>query len=316
MQTARPLLMLRSHIHQILDGDPLTAPPYARMINAVIISAIALSVAVVIIESHNATFEANRHLFLIAERLSVAFFTVEFIIRLWAHGAAFDAKDGGARRGRLAYLTSFHGMIDWISIAPFYLQIIFPGLDLLILRVLRLLRLLKISRYNTALDDLLLAVKSERHSFFATLYIIFIVTILSSAMMYYAEGTAQPEKLASIPHALYWSLITLTTVGYGDISPVTPLGKIISAFTALLGVATVAMFTGIIASSFSRQVARRREIFEQEVEKAYQDGIVTKEEDAFLEELQKRFDLSDDEVNEMKKRAAKPKPVKGHIPST
>lgn len=305
MQNDSPILMLRSRIHQILDGDPYVAPPYAKIINAVIVGMIVFSIAIIIAESHKETFERNQHFFLIAERLSIAFFTVEFIIRLWAYGAAFDGKRGSALRGRLAYLTSFHGMIDWISIAPFYLQIIIPGLDLLILRVLRLLRLLKISRYNTALDDLLIAVKSERHSFFATLYIICIVMILSSAMMYYAEGAAQSEKLASIPHAIYWSLITLTTVGYGDISPVTPLGKVISAFTALLGVATVSMFTGIIASSFSRQMARRREIFEQEVEKAYQDGIVTKEEDAFLEELQKRFDLSDDEVSKMKERAAK-----------
>lgn len=123
--------------------------------------------------------------------------------------------------------------------------------------------------------------------------------------MYYAESAAQPEKLASIIHAMYWSLITLTTVGYGDISPVTPVGQLVASFTALLGVATVAMFTGIIASSFSRQIARRRVIFEQELEKAYEDGVLSKDEDAFLTELKTRFDLSDEEVESMRKRAIK-----------
>ena len=161
------------------------------------------------------------------------------------------------------------------------------------------------SRYNSALEDLVRAVKSERHSFLATLYIILIVLILSSALLYYAESAAQPEKLASIIHAMYWSLITLTTVGYGDISPVTPVGQLVASFTALLGVATVAMFTGIIASSFSRQIARRRVIFEQELEKAYEDGVLSKDEDAFLTELKTRFDLSDEEVESMRKRAIK-----------
>lgn len=315
LQISSPILILRGQIHRILADDLFEAPLHAKIINLLIIVMIIFSVAVVIAESHNETFEGNRYFFYIAERFCVAFFTLEFIIRLWASGAAFDAKGGSALRGRLAYITSFHGAVDWISIAPFYLQIIFPGFDLLILRVLRLLRLLKISRYNTALEDLLIAVKSERHSFFATLYIIVIVTVLSSAMMYYAEGAAQAEKLSSISHAVYWSLITLTTVGYGDISPVTTLGKVISAFTAFLGVAIVAMFTGLVASSFSRQVARRREIFNQELEKAYHDGIMTKEEDAFLKELQKRFDLSDDEVRAMKTRVQNNQPMQGDWPS-
>jgi voltage-gated potassium channel len=165
--------------------------------------------------------------------------------------------------------------------------------------------LLKLSRYNSALEDLIRAIRDERRAFVATLYILCAVIILSSALMYYAEGAAQPEKLASIPHAMYWSLVTLTTVGYGDISPVTPIGKVISSVTALLGVSTVAMFAGIISSSFSNRVARRRMIFEEELAHAYQDGVLTEEEDALLKELIDRFDLSDEEVSEMKKRVLK-----------
>lgn len=299
------MLMLRKRIHLILDGDPFTATPFARAVNAVIVIAIMLSVIVVIIESYQPIYEAEETFFVVFERISIAFFTFEFLLRLWARGAAYTPEDGGSWRGRREYLTSFHGIVDFLAVAPFYLQILFPGADLRILRLLRLLRLLKISRYNSALEDLMRAILDERRSFVATLYILAIAITLSSALMYYAESGLQPEKLASIPHAMYWSLITLTTVGYGDISPVTPIGKAISSITALLGVSTVAMLTGIVASSFSNQIARRRAIFEQELEKAYEDGVLSAQEDALLVELKNRFDLSDEEVETMKARALK-----------
>jgi voltage-gated potassium channel len=302
------MLVFRQQVYAVLDGDPLTAPPLARAINAFIIFGIILSVLVVIAESYQPLYEANRQFFEVFELVSVGFFTFEFLLRLWARGAAYRNDDGGNWRGRLEYLTSFHGIVDFLAIAPFYLQAFFPGADLRILRLLRLLRLLKISRYNSALEDLVRAVVAERLSFVATLYILFIALTITSGLMYYVEGPAQPEKLASIPHAMYWSLITLTTVGYGDISPITPLGKLISGVTAMLGVSTIAMLTGVVSSSFANQVARRRVIFEQEVEKAYEDGVLTEEESRLLDKLKSKYDLSDLEVESMINRATKTPP--------
>lgn len=301
----KPMSALRSLLYEILDGDPSSASPIARVVNTGIILVILISVIVVILESYQPIYEAEKSFFVAFERISVAFFTMEFLLRLWARGAAYVPENGGSSRGRMEYLTSFHGMIDILAIAPFYLQALFPGADLRILRMLRLLRLLKISRYNSALEDLMRAILDERRSFVATLYILCIAITLSSALMYYAEGAAQPDKLASIPHAMYWSLITLTTVGYGDISPITPIGKFISTVTALLGVSTVAMFTGIIASSFSNRVARRRMIFEEELEIAYEDGVLNDQEERVLKEMIERFDLSEEEVAEMTQRALK-----------
>lgn len=297
------MLTLRKRVYQTLENDTASASRLSRLVNAIIVLAIVLSVTVVIIESIDPIHRAHQRFFEIFEVISIAFFTVEFLARLWARGAAYTRKDGGALRGRIEYLTSFHGLIDLLAIAPFYLQLLFPGMDLRVLRILRLIRLLKISRYNSALEDLIRAIVEERRSFGATLYILLIAIILSSTLMYYVEGAAQPEKLASIPHAMYWSLITLTTVGYGDISPVTPMGQVISSFTALLGVSTVAMLTGIVASSFANQVARRRIIFEKELERAYSDGILTEQESALLDDLRDRFELSDEEVEAMKARA-------------
>lgn len=299
------MLSLRARIYHVLDGDPLTAPPFARFVNGAITLLIMISVIVVMIESYAPIYEAQKDFFILFERVSVACFTLEFLLRLWARGAAYSSENGGPRRGRFEYLISFHGIIDLLAIAPFYMQMLFPGLDLRILRSLRLLRILKISRYNSALEDLICAILDEKRAFVAALYILCILIVLSSTLMFYAEGAAQPEKLASIPHAMYWSLITLTTVGYGDISPVTRIGKVISSATALLGVSTVAMFAGIISSSFSNRVMRRRMIFEQELENAYEDGVLTEEEGALLNELINRFDLSEEEVTEMKKRVLK-----------
>lgn len=138
------------------------------------------------------------------------------------------------------------------------------------------------------------AIYDERRAFGAVGYILAIVIIFTSALMYYAEGDAQPDKLSSIPAAMYWSVISLTTVGYGDVSPITPAGKVISMLTAFMGVATVALFTGIMASSFNKQLVRRKVIYEQELRKAFADGVISKDEEALLEALKTRFDLTDE----------------------
>lgn len=299
------MLTLREKVYEILEGGTASDQPGVRIINSLIVGAILLSVMAVLLESYQPLYEAKKDFFVAFERLIIAFFTLEFLLRLWSIGAACTTENGGAWRGRVRYLLSFHGMIDFLSIAPFYLQFILPGADLRILRLLRLLRFFKISRYNSALEDLMRAIMDERRSFVATLYILAIALTISSALMYYVEGSVQPDKFASIPHAMYWSIITLTTVGYGDVSPITPVGKMIASLTALLGVSTVAMLTGIVASSFSNQMARRRVIFEEQLEEAYLDGVLTDQEQAILDDLQLRFGLSDEEVDRMKQRKLK-----------
>ena len=123
------------------------------------------------------------------------------------------------------------------------------------------------------------------------------LNFFSSAMMYVAENTAQPDKFRSIPETMWWSLITLTTVGYGDVSPLTPLGKIIGAVTAIMGVCVVALLTGIVANAFANQVARRKAILEAEVANALLDGEISDQEQEKIDSLRKRFDLSEDHVD-------------------
>ena len=185
-----------------------------------------------------------------------------------------------------------------------------PGLDLRVLRTLRLLRIFKLSNYNTAIEDLFSAVYEERKSFIAALYLFVIAFVLTSSLIYYAENEVQPEKFASIPDAMYWSLITLTTVGYGDVSPVTWIGKVISVATALMGVSVVALLTGILANAFSNQIARRKMIFEDQIREALADGVVDAVEVRSLEQLRKDFGLSKQQADALMRHVQQEKNIK------
>lgn len=286
---------IRLRTMQILDKGDVDDKPSLwcdRLITLVIL----LSVTEIILESVDSIGSVYGAQLAMFETFSVAFFTLEFLLRLWSNGSRHSDSDW---KGRKDYIFSFYGLVDIISILPFYLQVLFPGADLRVLRLLRLTRLLKLSHYSTAIEDLASAIYAERRSFGAVVYLLSIAIVASSTLMYYAEAAVQPEKLASIPHAIYWSVITLTTVGYGDISPITPVGKAIAIVTAFLGIATLAIFSGIVATSFANQLARKKVLYEQQLRDALSDGFVEEREKQLLTKLQSEFGLSDEVVAEI-----------------
>ena len=245
------------------------------------------------------------------EIFSVIVFTVEYVARVWSAPAKRDHENGETGlKARIRYIFSFYGLIDLVAILPFYIQAFFPGLDLRVLRALRLLRILKLNHYNSALDDLFGAIIEEKKSFLTTLYIFSVAFVLSSSLIYYAEHKVQPEDFRSIPDAMYWSIITLTTVGYGDVSPITVFGKSIAAITAIFGVVVVALLTGIVANSFNAQMDRRKVIFEDQVRNALLDGVLDSDEEASLDDLRKKFGMSklqaDALINHVKKTRENP----------
>ena len=227
------------------------------------------------------------------ELFSVVVFSVEYVARVWSAPAkrGIDFTESPLR-SRFRYIFSFYGLIDLVAILPFYIQALFPGLDLRVLRALRLLRILKLNHYNSALDDLFGAILEEKKSFVTTLYIFSVAFVLSSSLIYYAEHKVQPEDFRSIPDAMYWAIITLTTVGYGDVSPITVFGKGIAAITAIFGVVVVALLTGIVANAFNKQMERRKIIFEDQVRDALLDGVLDSDEEASLDALRKQFGMS------------------------
>ena len=256
---------------------------------------IILNLLAVSLESVESIGNVFRYEFYIFELFSVSIFIFEYLLRIWATGANGDGSLSSSFKARLKYILGFTGIIDLLAILPSLLPLLF-SVDLRWLRVLRLLRLLKISHYSSALEDLFSAINHERSSFAAASYLFVLALFFASSLMYVAENSVQPEKFSSIPETMWWSLITLTTVGYGDVSPISPLGKIIGAFTAIMGVFSVALLTGIVANAFAYQVAQRKAILEAEISSALEDGEIDVEEKAKIEKLRKRYDISEDHV--------------------
>ena len=289
-------MITKERLLEILDKSKPddTISWYTEVILSVLI---LLNLIAVSLESVPSLSNSYSKLFMYFEIFSVIIFSIEYLARIWASAAKKDTDNSSSLRNRLSYIFSFTGIIDFLAIVPSILALFIVSVDLRWLRVLRLLRLLKISHYSTALEDLWSAISHERSSFVAALYLFAIALFFSSAMMYVAEHNAQPEKFKSIPETMWWSLITLTTVGYGDVSPLTPAGKIIGAITAIMGVCVVALLTGIVANAFANQVARRKAILEAEVANALLDGEISDEEEEKIEALRKRFDLSQDHVS-------------------
>jgi voltage-gated potassium channel len=201
-------------------------------------------------------------------------------------------------------------LVDFFATMPYYMHMFFPYLDLRILRVLRLLRILKLSKYNTALQDLFQAVYSERQAFGSAVFLLTIATVVSASLMHFAEGHEQPEFFGTIPHSIYWAIITITS-GYGNVEPVTKAGEIIALVTGFLGVCMAAIMTGIVASAFSNQVARKKAAFEAQIREIFSDGVVSDEEKESLKRLQAHYRLTDVQVEAMLQRAQNKTVMKG-----
>jgi len=183
------------------------------------------------------------------EIFSVLIFTVEYVLRVWA---CVEAEEyDGAVAGRFRFARSFYAIIDLAAIAPFYISF---GLDLRFARVLRLLRvfrMVKAARYFSALRMFGEVARSKREEITVSLALLGMLTVVTSSLMYYAERAAQPEVFSSIPDAIWWSVVTVTTVGYGNATPVTVPGQILGGLVAVLGAGMGALPAGFLASGFS-----------------------------------------------------------------
>jgi voltage-gated potassium channel len=185
-------------------------------------------------------------------------FLVEYVARIWV--CVESPQWGTGWRGRLRYMRSPAAVLDLLALAPLVLTAI--GTEAYILRLVRLLRLIRLARIGrialalTALRD---AMKSRQYELIASVCVALVLLLITSTLMYIVEGSAQPEVFGSIPRAMWWSVSTLTTVGYGDAVPLTPLGKVLAGITAIAGIGLIAMPTGILASAFSDAMRRHRQ---------------------------------------------------------
>lgn len=279
---------LRKNVFQKLERTE-TSDKTGRVVDYLLITLIAINVASVILETVNSIASQYADLFAVIEIFSVAVFTVEYLLRLWS--SIENPKYANAKYPRIEYALSPLALIDLIAIIPFFLTFLFV-IDLRFLRVLRLLRVLKLTRYSSAMAMLLEVLREERHAFFAAFFILVVLLILAASGAYLAEHQVQPEKFGSIPHAMWWAMATLTTVGYGDVTPVTPIGQIFGSLVAVVGIGMAALPAGILSSGLTAQLRRNREALAFQLRCALEDGIIDLEEETELEEMRKELGIS------------------------
>ena len=267
-----------------------------------LITLIILNITAVLLETVDSIYAEYKFEFLLFERISTFIFLVEYLIRVWVCVEGINNKKKAPKLlTRLKYMCTWPAIIDLLAVLSGLIPMIFE-IDLRILRALRMLRLLKFSRYFKVMNLLLGVLKEERQSFLAAMFLLTIAMLIASTGIYIFEKDAQPEKFGSIPEAMWWAVATLTTVGYGDVTPVTAMGKIFGALITIIGIGTVALPSGILASGFSDQLKRRKNTYEKELSIAMQDGKITKKERDKLEKIAEDMNLSIDQIKLMEKK--------------
>lgn len=228
--------------------------PVNRVICVLVVGSAGMAIA-----ETEATLTAGREAwFLGFEWALTLIFGVEYLARVWV--SVENPRFGPGWRGRMRFITSPGALIDLLAIAPILLTL--AGSEAFLLRTFRLLRMLRLARlgsFSAAMRHVGTVVHSRRHELLLAVGISMVLILMSSTLLYLVEGDIQPEQFGSIPRAMWWAIMTLTTVGYGDVYPVTALGRALAAITAILGVGMIAMPAGILAASFSDAIRSDRE---------------------------------------------------------
>lgn len=230
----------------------------SRQFDTAILSLIFLNVIAVIIGSVQVIQERWNTFLNVFEIISVLVFTIEYFTRLWA--CTVDARFQGPIRGRIRHAFRPMSIVDLLAILPFYLP--FLGLDLRSLRVLRLLRILrvvKVARYYSSLNLIKHVFQSKKEELVLASALMVLLLVVSSSLLYYCENAEQPDTFSSIPATMWWAVATLTTVGYGDMYPVTLLGKFCASVISILGIGMFALPTGILGAGFVEAVQKKKE---------------------------------------------------------
>ena len=245
----------RSRVHAVLEVNEARSPA-RTVVNALLIMVIVASAAAGVFETLEPAAVRYRILFAAIEGVAVGVFTIEYALRLWAAPEREPGAAAHPSRARRAYALSAFGLIDLVAILPFILSLLLP-IHPDWLRVLRLCRLLKVARYVPALALFTAVLRSERRPLLGALLVMGVVLVLSSGVMFLLEREAQPTVFASIPHTMWWAMVTIATVGYGDIAPITAWGKVFGGLVMILGIAMFAVPAGILATGFAAELRKR-----------------------------------------------------------
>jgi voltage-gated potassium channel len=248
---------LRKRLVTLFDDDAQQSRT-TQYFNGALALLIVVNVGAVILESVEPIRAGHPTIFFAIEHIATAIFAVEYGLRVWT---AVDLHSGRFRDplwGRLRYVRSFFAIIDLVSIMPAVLGLLGAG-DLRVLRLLRFLRMLKLTRHSRIFALIWAVLRQEARAIGALVFILCLTVTISGALMYMIEGDEQPGIFSSIPAAMWWAIETLTTVGYGDMVPATALGRVLGGLVAIIGIGTLALFSGLITVGFLDQLRSRRE---------------------------------------------------------
>lgn len=300
-QTLNEGRSLRAKIFALLEPTGHSGRLHAYIDNFIVFW-IALSITCVIFETVASVRTMFAIEFEVIDVMAFTIFTIEYIARVYT--APENPKYKHLRMPHWAHVRTGQAIIDLLAILPFVLESLFSQhLDLRFLRVFRLMRMLKLTRYTSAMETLFKVVMREWQVIFASVFVMMLLVVLTASLGYLFEHEAQPDKFENIPQSIYWAVVTLASVGYGDISPITPMGRALTVVLALVGIGIFAIPAGLLASAFTDQLRIDREAFKQRLMLAYEDGMLDHAEKELIVAEAERLHLSHDEVKRLTEEA-------------
>ncbi|HZP69323.1 MAG TPA: cyclic nucleotide-gated ion channel [Pseudolabrys sp.] len=246
---------IRRRVYQVLEQGPV-GDRVSTVVDRLLVALILANLVSVALESVPEYQARYATLFAVIEYVSLTVFTAEYGLRVWSAVEHGPHRHLRRSRARIRYVLSAAGIIDLIAVLPFWFAMLSPG-DFRFILVFRMVRFFKIARYSPAMRSLLDVLYRERRALFGCLVITLGITVVAASLMHLAEGKVQPDKLGTIPDALWWAIVTIGTIGYGDVVPVTVLGKLIATGTIFAGLVMMALPVGIIATAFAEHIHRR-----------------------------------------------------------
>ena len=287
-------LKLRHRTYEVLGGEGHRAT-MTKLVDYALMTLITVNCVFSVLESVEHLAIVHGHIFHAFDVLSVLIFSIEYGLRVWTAVEIADRRFHHPILGRLRYVATPMAIVDLVAILPFYLGFLVE-VDLRAMRVLRLLRVFKLTRYSQAMNIMLHVLRQELRSIGAMLFVFVVILVFVASLMYMLEHPYQPKVFSDIPSAMWWAVVTMTTLGYGDMVPSTTLGRILGACTAVIGVGMIALPAGVLASGFNEALRLRREEYEETVEKVMSEGRITRRDRRALEETRLALGLTHEEA--------------------
>ena len=287
-------ISLRVKAYQLLESDT-ESNITAKVVTWLLIILIISNVAATIVASEAEYFALYKGSFILFEKISLTIFCIEYLLRVWCCVEAKKYQDHSKLKSRINYILTPMALIDLIAVLPFVIAMFF-SIDLRTLRLIRVLRLLKLTHYFKGLNIFISVIAKESKSITAAVVMMTFLIIIAASLMHSIEGRIQPESFGSIIQSLWWAVVTMTTVGYGDVVPVTITGKIISTFIMLIGVGLVALPAGMLAARFGEELRERKKNLNVHIKGALSNGYINTNELQALKALAEKLEIEPEEL--------------------